>query len=52
MTAKVQRAHGLASFFRHNGAKVILGVILLSVLLDEVAQFTEAVVGDEAEGVR
>jgi len=51
MTATAPRAYELASLFKHNGAKVILGGIHPSVLPDEAAQFADAVVVGEAEGV-
>ena len=51
MTAIAPRAYELASLFRHNGAKVILGGIHPSVLPDEAARFADAVVVGEAEGV-
>ena len=51
MTATARRAYELASLFRHNGAKVVLGGIHPSVLPDEAAQFADAVVVGEAEGV-
>lgn len=51
MTATAPRAYQLASLFRHEGAKVILGGIHPSVLPDEAARFADAVVVGEAEGV-
>ncbi len=51
MTATAPRAYELASLFRRNGAKVILGGIHPSVLPDEAARFADAVVVGEAEGV-
>jgi radical SAM superfamily enzyme YgiQ (UPF0313 family) len=51
MTATAPRAYELASLFRQNGAKVILGGIHPSVLPDEAARFADAVVVGEAEGV-
>jgi radical SAM superfamily enzyme YgiQ (UPF0313 family) len=51
MTATAPRAYELASLFKHNGAKVILGGIHPSVLPDEAAQFADSVVVGEAEGV-
>ncbi len=51
MTATAPRAYELASLFRHNGSKVILGGIHPSVLPDEAARFADAVVVGEAEGV-
>lgn len=51
MTATAPRAYALASLFKRNGAKVILGGIHPSVLPNEAAQFADAVVVGEAEGV-
>ena len=51
MTATASRAYELALLFRQNGAKVILGGIHPSVLPDEAAQFADAVVIGEAEGM-
>ena len=51
MTATAPRAYKLASLFRHNGAKVILGGIHPSVMPHEAARFADAVVVGEAEGV-
>jgi radical SAM superfamily enzyme YgiQ (UPF0313 family) len=51
MTATSSRAYELASLFKHNGAKVILGGIHPSVLPDEAALFGDTVVVGEAEGV-
>jgi radical SAM superfamily enzyme YgiQ (UPF0313 family) len=51
MTATAPRAYELASLFRRNGSKVILGGIHPSVLPDEAARFGDAVVIGEAEGV-
>jgi radical SAM superfamily enzyme YgiQ (UPF0313 family) len=51
MTANAPRAYELASFFRQNGAKVILGGIHPSVLPDEAARFGDAVFVGEAEGM-
>ena len=51
MTATAPRAYELASIFGRNGAKVILGGIHPSVMPDEAAQFADAVVVGEAEGV-
>jgi radical SAM superfamily enzyme YgiQ (UPF0313 family) len=51
MTATAPRAYELASLFKQNGAKVILGGIHPSVLPDEAALFADAVVVGEAEGV-
>ena len=51
MTATAPRAYELASLVKRNGAKVILGGIHPSVLPDEAAQFADAVVVGEAEGV-
>lgn len=51
MTATAPRAYELASLFKRNGAKVILGGIHPSVLPNEAAQFADAVVVGEAEGV-
>jgi radical SAM superfamily enzyme YgiQ (UPF0313 family) len=51
MTANALRAYELASIYRHNGARVILGGIHPSILPEEAAQFADAVVVGEAEGV-
>ena len=51
MTATAPRAYQLASVFKNNGANVILGGIHPSVLPHEAAQFADAVVVGEAEGV-
>jgi radical SAM superfamily enzyme YgiQ (UPF0313 family) len=51
MTATAPRAYEVASLFKQNGAKVILGGIHPSVLPQEAAQFADAVVVGEAEGV-
>ncbi len=51
MTATAPRAYELASLFKHNGAKVILGGIHPSVLPHEAAQFGDAAVVGEAEGM-
>jgi radical SAM superfamily enzyme YgiQ (UPF0313 family) len=51
MTANVLRAYELASIYKHNGTRVILGGIHPSVLPEEAAQFADAVVIGEAEGV-
>ncbi len=51
MTATAPRAYELASLFRRNGSKVILGGIHASVMPDEAAQFADAVVIGEAEGI-
>lgn len=51
MTATAPRAYEVASLFKKNGAKVILGGIHPSVLPHEAAQFADAVVVGEAEGV-
>jgi radical SAM superfamily enzyme YgiQ (UPF0313 family) len=51
MTANALRAYELASIYRHNGTKVILGGIHPSVMPEEAAQFADAVVVGEAEGV-
>jgi radical SAM superfamily enzyme YgiQ (UPF0313 family) len=51
MTANALRAYELASLYRRHGARVILGGIHPSVLPDEAAQFADAVVVGEAEGV-
>jgi radical SAM superfamily enzyme YgiQ (UPF0313 family) len=51
MTANAPRAYELASLFKHNGAKVILGGIHPSVLPDEAARFADAVFVGEAEGM-
>ncbi|MCX7703312.1 MAG: B12-binding domain-containing radical SAM protein [Planctomycetota bacterium] len=51
MTATAPRAYELASLFRRNGAKVVIGGIHPSVLSDEAAQFADSVVVGEAEGV-
>ncbi len=51
MTAIAPRAYELALLFKQNGAKVILGGIHPSVLPDEAAQFADAVVVGEAEGI-
>ncbi|NVL93192.1 MAG: B12-binding domain-containing radical SAM protein [Desulfobacterales bacterium] len=51
MTATAPRAYELALLFRQNGAKVILGGIHPSVVPDEAAQFADAVVIGEAEGM-
>jgi len=51
MTATAPRAYELASLFRHNGAKVVLGGIHPSVLPEEAARFSDAVVVGEAEGI-
>jgi radical SAM superfamily enzyme YgiQ (UPF0313 family) len=51
MTATAPRAYELASLFKRNGAKVILGGVHPSVLPDEAAQHGDAVVVGEAEGV-
>jgi len=50
MTATAPRAYDLASFFRQNGAKVVLGGIHASVMPEEAARFADAVVVGEAEG--
>jgi len=51
MTATAPRAYELASLFKHNGTEVILGGIHPTVLPNEAAQFADAVVVGEAEGV-
>jgi radical SAM superfamily enzyme YgiQ (UPF0313 family) len=51
MTATAPRAYELASLFKHNGAKVVLGGIHPSVLPEEAARFSDAVVVGEAEGM-
>ena len=51
MTAVAPRAYDLASLCKRKGAKVILGGIHPSLLPDEAAQFADAVVVGEAEGV-
>jgi radical SAM superfamily enzyme YgiQ (UPF0313 family) len=51
MTANALRAYELASIYRHNGTKVILGGIHPSVMPEEAGQFADAVVVGEAEGV-
>jgi radical SAM superfamily enzyme YgiQ (UPF0313 family) len=51
MTATAPRAYELASLFKRNGTKVILGGIHPSVLPDEAALFGDTVVVGEAEGV-
>jgi len=51
MTATAPRAYELACVLRRNGAKVILGGIHPSVLPHEAAQFADAVVVGEAEGI-
>lgn len=51
MTATANRAYELAGTFRRNGTKVILGGIHPSVLPDEAAEFADAVVVGEAEGL-
>ncbi|MFH1422272.1 MAG: radical SAM protein [Planctomycetota bacterium] len=49
MTSTAPRAYELATMFRQNGAKVILGGIHPSVLPEEAMQFADAVVIGEAE---
>jgi radical SAM superfamily enzyme YgiQ (UPF0313 family) len=51
MTATAPRAYELGLLFRQNGAKVILGGIHPSVVPYEAAQFADAVVIGEAEGM-
>ncbi len=51
MTSTAPRAYELATMFRQNGTKVILGGIHPSVLPAEAAQFADAVVTGEAEGL-
>lgn len=51
MTANALRAYELASIYKRNGARVILGGIHPSVLPEEAAHFANAVVVGEAEGV-
>ena len=51
MTATAPRAYELATLFRRDGAKVILGGIHPSILPHEAEQFADAVVVGEAEGV-
>jgi radical SAM superfamily enzyme YgiQ (UPF0313 family) len=51
MTANALRAYEVASIYRHNGTRVILGGIHPSVLPDEAAKFGDAVVVGEAENV-
>ena len=51
MTSNVHRAYQLASRFRQQGAKVILGGIHPSILPEEAAEHADAVVIGEAEGV-
>lgn len=51
MTANVHRAYQLASRFRRQGAKVVLGGIHASVLPEEGSQHADAVVIGEAEGI-
>jgi radical SAM superfamily enzyme YgiQ (UPF0313 family) len=51
MTATSPRAYELAALFRQSGARVILGGIHPSVLPDEAAQFADAVLVGEAEGI-
>jgi radical SAM superfamily enzyme YgiQ (UPF0313 family) len=50
MTATAPRAYELASLFRQNGSKVMLGGIHPSVLPNEAARYADAVVVGEAEG--
>jgi len=51
MTANVSRAYELTSLLKRRGTTVILGGIHPSVMPDETAQFADAVVVGEAEGV-
>lgn len=51
MTATAPRAYELAGMFKRSGAKVVLGGIHPSVLPGEAAQFADAVVTGEAEGL-
>ncbi len=51
MTPTAARAYELASVMKRNGAKVVLGGVHASVLPHEAAQFADAVVVGEAEGV-
>jgi radical SAM superfamily enzyme YgiQ (UPF0313 family) len=51
MTANVHRAYQLASRFRRQGARVILGGIHPSVMPEEAAEHADAVVIGEAEGI-
>jgi radical SAM superfamily enzyme YgiQ (UPF0313 family) len=51
MTASVQRGYEVAKAFKEKGAKIIFGGIHASVLPDETAQFADAVVVGEAEGI-
>jgi radical SAM superfamily enzyme YgiQ (UPF0313 family) len=51
MTATAPRAYELASQLRRNGTRVILGGIHPSVLPEEAAQYADAVVIGEAEGI-
>lgn len=51
MTANAPRAYELARIFREKGRKVVLGGVHPSILPDEAAQYADAVVVGEAEGV-
>jgi radical SAM superfamily enzyme YgiQ (UPF0313 family) len=51
MTANAPRAYELATLFRRNGTKVILGGIHPSVMPSEASNFAHAVVIGEAEGI-
>lgn len=51
MTATALRAYELASIFRSKGVKVVLGGIHPSVLPEEAAEHSDAVVVGEAEGI-
>ncbi len=51
MTATAPRAYELASHFTRNGTKVILGGIHPSVVPEEAAQYADAVVVGEGEGL-
>ncbi len=51
MTATAPRAYELSLLFRNRGARVVLGGIHPSVLPEEAAQYADAVVVGEAEGL-
>ncbi len=51
MTSTAPRAYKLASHFKRNGTKVILGGIHPSVMPQEAVQYADAVVIGEAEGL-
>ena len=51
MTATAPRAYELSLLFRNRGARVVLGGIHPSVLPQEAAQYADAVVVGEAEGL-